>query len=106
MNSRTKTLREILSSGTAYLEARGVEGARSSMQAMLAHVLGKNRTWLYLNIDYCPTEQELVRMREMLRARSQGVPLQHLLGEVEFYRRSFRCDARALIPRPETEELV
>ncbi len=106
MNSTPKSIREILRSGTVYLETRQVEGARASMQAMLAHVLGKNRTWLYLHIDYCPTEQELVRLREMLRLRGQGVPLQHLLGEVEFYRRRFRSDARALIPRPETEELV
>lgn len=106
MNSTPKSVREILSSGTAYLDARRVEGARASMQAMLAHVLGKNRTWLYLHIDYCPKEQELVRLREMLRLRGQGVPLQHLLGEVEFYRRRFRSDARALVPRPETEELV
>ena len=106
MNSTPKSIREILRSGTVYLETRQVEGARASMQAMLAHVLGKNRTWLYLHIDYCPTEQELVRLREMLRLRGQGVPLQHLLGEVEFYRRRFCSDARALIPRPETEELV
>ncbi len=106
MNSTPKSIRDILLSGTAYLETRQVEGARASMQAMLAYVLNKNRTWLYLHIDYCPTEGELAHLREMLRLRGQGVPLQHLLGEVEFYHRCFRSDARALVPRPETEELV
>lgn len=101
-----KTIQDVLSSGVAYLEARGIEGARTSMQSMLAHVLGTNRTWLYLHMDDPLTEETLAPLREMLRARGQGTPLQHLLGEVEFYRRNFRTDARALVPRPETEELV
>ena len=101
-----KTVQEVLLSGTAYLAARGIEGARSSMQAMLAHVLGKDRTWLYLHAEDPVAESALAPLRDMLRARGQGTPLQHLLGTVEFYRREFRTDARALIPRPETEELV
>lgn len=101
-----KTVQEVLNSGTAYLEARGIEGARTSMQSMLAHVLGTNRTWLYLHPEDPLSEQTLAPLREMLKARGQGTPLQHLLGTVEFYRREFRTDARALVPRPETEELV
>ena len=101
-----KTVQDILSSGIAYLEARQVEGARASMQSMLAHVLGTNRTWLYLHMDEPVGEAALAPLRELLRKRGQGVPLQHLLGQVEFYRRNFRTDGRALIPRPETEELV
>ena len=101
-----KTIQDILTSGTAYLEARGVEGARHSMQSLLVHVLGKNKTWLYLHYEDPLSEEQLAPLREMLRERGKGVPLQHLLGCTEFYRREFRTDARALIPRPETEELV
>ena len=101
-----KTIRDILSSGTAYLEARGIEGARSSMQALIAHVMNTDRTWIYLHTDETLPEDKLAELRTLLRSRGQGVPLQHLLGSVEFYRRSFRSDSRALIPRPETEELV
>lgn len=101
-----KTIQEILTSGTAYLEARGIDAARHSMQSMLVHVLGCSKTWLYLHHDNALTEDKLAPLREMLRERGKGVPLQHLLGSTEFYRREFRTDARALIPRPETEELV
>ena len=101
-----KTIQDILTSGTAYLEERGVEGARHSMQSLMVHVLGCNRTWLYLHYDDPVNEAQLAPLRELLRQRGKGVPLQHLLGSTEFYRREFRTDARALIPRPETEELV
>ena len=36
-----KTIQDVLTTGTAYLESRGVEGARHSMQSLLVHVLGK-----------------------------------------------------------------
>lgn len=101
-----KTIQDILTSGTAYLENRGIEGARHSMQSLLVHVLGCNKTWLYLHFDDPLAEEQLVPLRDLLKERGKGVPLQHLLGSTEFYRREFRTDSRALIPRPETEELV
>lgn len=101
-----KTIQDILTSGTAYLEARGIEGARHSMQSMMVHVLGCNRTWLYLHYEDPLSEEKLPPLRELLKRRGKGEPLQHLLGSTEFYRREFRTDSRALIPRPETEELV
>lgn len=101
-----KSIQEILSSGTAYLQERRIEGARHSMQSLLVHVLGCNKTWLYLHFEEPVPEDKLPLLRDLLRRRGKGEPLQHLLGSVEFYRREFRTDARALIPRPETEELV
>lgn len=101
-----KTIQDILTSGTSYLEARGIEGARHSMQSLMTHVLGCSKTWLYLHIEDPLPESQLIPLRELLKKRGQGIPLQHLLGSTEFYCREFRTDARALIPRPETEELV
>ena len=101
-----KTIRDILSSGTDYLHARGIDAPRYSMQSLLVHVLRCDRTWLYLHYEDPVAEEQLAELRELLRRRGRGEPLQHLLGSTEFYRREFRTDARALIPRPETEELA
>jgi len=51
-------------------------------------------------------ESELSPLREALKKRGEGIPLQHLLGRVWFHKHEFKTDARALIPRPETEELA
>ena len=100
------TIQEVLQSGTQWLEARGIDAPRYSMQSLMVHVLGCNKTWLYLHYEDALSEPQLEQLRHLLRERGKGVPLQHLLGSAEFYRRTFRSDARALVPRPETEELV
>lgn len=101
-----KTLLEVLQSGTDYLARQGCDEARATMQHLMAHVLHCNRTALYSQFDRPVEEAELAPLRELLKRRAAGEPLQHLLGVTEFFRRDFLTDARALIPRPETEELV
>jgi release factor glutamine methyltransferase len=100
------TVLETIDGGTRYLEKRGIDDARRNMQMLIARQLGCTRMDLYLQFDRPMEESDLSPLRESLKKRGEGVPLQHLLGSVWFHKHEFKSDARALIPRPETEELT
>jgi release factor glutamine methyltransferase len=101
------TVLQVLNAATSYLQKQGVESPRLNAEHLLAHALGmKRRMDLYLEFDRPLGDADRAPLRDLARRRSEGVPLQHLLGTVDFLGHEFLCDARGLIPRPETEELV
>ncbi|MFL5274318.1 MAG: peptide chain release factor N(5)-glutamine methyltransferase [Anaeromyxobacteraceae bacterium] len=89
-----------------YFARAGVDAPRLTAELLLAHALGCDRVRLYLDFDKPLGPEELTRYRALVKRRGDGEPTAYLTGVKEFYGRAFRVDARALIPRPETELLV
>ncbi|PWL29595.1 MAG: peptide chain release factor N(5)-glutamine methyltransferase [Fluviicola sp. XM-24bin1] len=52
------------------------------------------------------SESDLLFFHDALKRLRKNEPFQYVIGEAEFYGLLLKCDERALIPRPETEELV
>lgn len=78
---------------------------RRDARILLGHVLGTRSPAPLEDSEMLPPDQ-LGRFLDLWRRRLAGEPVQYLIGEWDFYGRTFRTDGRALIPRPETEHLV
>lgn len=100
------TLLEIIQKTTDFLASKGVDSARLNAEQLIGHALGLKRMQLYLQFERVLPEVELEKIRPLVKRRAQREPLQHILGTVEWGGLTLKCDRRALVPRPETEELL
>jgi release factor glutamine methyltransferase len=100
------TLGEVLASSAEYLERKGIDTPRLDAELILANAFGMSRLELYTSFDRPLTEAELAAARPLVERRGRREPLAYILGEWGFRRLTHRTDARALVPRPETEIVV
>lgn len=75
-------------------------------RALLRHVLGCPAARLITAAHEPLDRQDWVRYQALVERRFTGEPVAYLVGEREFYGRSFKVGPTVLIPRPETELLV
>ena len=99
------TIKDLLEDAAARANAAGADASAWDARLLLAHSLGGLSP---LSLDPRVTLDPVVaaRFERMWEKRLTGVPVQHLIGEWDFYGRPFRVDGRALVPRPETEILL
>ncbi|KPJ53876.1 hypothetical protein AMJ39_02980 [candidate division TA06 bacterium DG_24] len=84
----------------------GVESPRREAELLLCHRLGVSRSELYLEGDLAVGPEDRVWLYQGIEQRCEGVPLQYIVGDVEFMGLVLKVDRRVFIPRSETEVLV
>jgi release factor glutamine methyltransferase len=97
---------DVINKTTPFFENHGIEKPRLNIELLLSHLLQKRRLDLYLEFERELDEPTLEKLRELVKRRAAGEPLQYITGETEFSGLTFTVDPRVLIPRPETELLV
>ncbi len=102
------TIPEAIQEVSGLLETAGLNGENCLWQAkvLVAHTISIRPSQLYLKHDFLLDSQQKEELFLMVKKRISGIPLQHVIGEWDFYGRTFTVDKRALVPRPETELLV
>ena len=106
MNAKIWTIGRILKWTEQYFKDKGIESPRLYAEVLLAHVLEKQRIYLYVHFDEPLQPAELAAYREMIKQRVLRVPVAQILGEKEFMGLTFKVTADTLVPRPDTEILV
>ncbi|MBU3671459.1 MAG: peptide chain release factor N(5)-glutamine methyltransferase [Sinobacteraceae bacterium] len=99
------TLRALLASTTAQLAAHGTL-ARREAETLICAALELPRSRLITDPDWPVSDALAQRVAQWTQRRATGEPLAYLMGEREFWSRSFMVDAAVLVPRPETELLI
>jgi release factor glutamine methyltransferase len=97
------TLGRLLQWTADYLKQRGSESPRLDAEVLLAHTRGCQRIDLYARFDELADEHLREVFRELVKRRAAGTPVAYLVGQKEFYSKTFEVSPAVLIPRPETE---
>lgn len=104
--SGSRSLGVLLKAGADWLRARGVEEPERLFELLAASVLGVPRMRIALERDRIPDKRQLEELRRGIVRLGRHEPVQYVLGGWDFRGLTLRVDRRALIPRPETEQLV
>src|SRR6185295_7030295 len=100
------SIAEALLEASQVLRKAGVSESRREAGSLLGHVIERDRTFLIAHAEDELNTQQFQSFRDLVERRAQGEPLQYIIGQQDFYGRTFHVSADVLIPRPETELLI
>ena len=101
-----RPLVELLDAGCAYLERKGIPSPRVACELLAGRLLNAPRLGLHAFLPLPVGAARAAALRRGLARVAAGEPVQYVLGEWDFRRLTLKVDRRALIPRPETEQLI
>jgi release factor glutamine methyltransferase len=105
MSPSQVTIRTILYAAAQTLE-QGSDSPRLDAELLLAHILGRNRSYLYSHPETLLDSEQIDQYDGLLRRRHRGEPLAYLIGSKEFWSLPLSVNQHVLVPRAETELLI
>ena len=100
------TILEVITKSSEYLARKSVPNYKTDAEWLIAFALGCKRMDLYLRYGEVLNSIILNKIKSLIMQRGKRVPLQHILGQVQFAGLTLKSDRRGLVPRSETEFLV
>ena len=97
------TIKKLLLWTTHYFQEHHLDSPRLDAELLLAHVLHKQRIYLYTDFDLIVEPSELSLYRDYIKKRVSGISTAAIIGEKEFMGLTFKVNEDVLIPRPDTE---
>ncbi|MGD8395269.1 MAG: peptide chain release factor N(5)-glutamine methyltransferase [Candidatus Eiseniibacteriota bacterium] len=104
--ARLTTTGEALEEGGRRLARAGIDDPDLEARLLLGHVLRQPHLAVGLARGRALDPSAVVAFLDLVHERCQRRPLQHLMGDVDFYGYTFRIGPGVLVPRPETESVV
>lgn len=101
-----ETLSDALRRGKRHLTSAGSTTPGLDAEVLLRHVLGIDRTALFVRLPEPIAAETLAAYNDLLEERARDIPVAYLTGEREFMELAFEVGPGVLVPRPETELLV
>ena len=98
--------RDLVAAATERLQAAGSPTPRLDSELLVAHAFGRDRTWLLAHPETTLDDGSAAALAGWLERRAGGEPVAYIRGFKEWLSQRVITDARALIPRPETELLA
>ncbi|MBP1762621.1 MAG: Peptide chain release factor N(5)-glutamine methyltransferase, partial [Firmicutes bacterium] len=99
-------IKDLLEWTTRYFLDKGISESRLEAEILLAHVLKKDRVYLYANYEAPVNTDERAIYKEYIKRRAKSEPIAYITGHKEFMSLDFEVSPQVLIPRPDTELLV
>lgn len=100
------TVTTVLKEARQRLVLAGCDTPQLDAEALLAHTMGRERSWFYLYPQAELAGDQAEMFFSLIARREQREPVAYLTGEKEFFGLAFQVNPAVLVPRPETELLV
>ena len=100
------TLAEAINNAANLLSTAGITNARLDAEVLLSHIIMKDRVWLITHRDDVLDVKHQRDFADVIQRRTRREPLQHIIGNQEFWGLEFVVSPDVLIPRPETEFII